>query len=215
MNIPVTIEQVAHQFQIWRSSKISKFDPIPTHLKDLISQLLDHYSQQTIISQLKISSTTISSIKKSHSLHRTKSNSKPHTKPRTKSHNKVPQTGTRHANSTNSKIMIDPSNMTLSEAQMSFIPFQLKATAFTPADDSAADSTISWPSSAQSSLSQSSSSVAQSSSSSAQSFSASSSPSVAQSSNCATCHITRTDGSSLIIKTSDLKSVIQAFLCSS
>jgi len=155
MNTTVTIEQVAHQFQIWRQNKISKFDPIPTHLKDLITQLLPHYRQQTIMRQLNISSTTLSSIKKSHRLNHKKS----HTKLRT----------LHKTNSTNSKTK----SRLPSESKISFIPFQLT----TPSLITSHGSTTSHgpvtdsPTSALSS---------------------------AQPSNCATCHITKTDGSTLI-----------------
>jgi hypothetical protein len=174
MNTTVTIEQVAHQFQIWRQNKISKFDPIPTHLKDLITQLLPHYRQQTIMRQLNISSTTLSSIKKSHRLNHKKS----HTKLRTL--HKTNSTNTH----TNSKTKTKTKSRLASESKMSFIPFQLATPpALTTSNASVTDSPISAF------------------------FSA-------PPSNCATCHITKTDGSSLIIKTSDPKSVIQAFLCS-
>ena len=168
MNTTVTIEHVAHQFQIWRQNKTSKFDPIPTHLKDLITQLLPHYRQQTIMRQLNISSTTLSSIKKSHRLNHKKSDTKLRTL------HKANPTNTR----TKSKSSL------ASESKISFLPFQLTTPpALTTSNASVTDSPT---------------------------FEASSS----QPSNCATCHITKTDGSTLIIKTSDPKSVIQAFLCS-
>jgi len=168
MNTTVTIEHVAHQFQIWRQNKTSKFDPIPTHLKDLITQLLPHYRQQTIMRQLNISSTTLSSIKKSHGLNHKKSDTKLRTL------HKANPTNTR----TKSKSSL------ASESKISFLPFQLTTPpALTTSNASVTDSPT---------------------------FEASSS----QPSNCATCHITKTDGSTLIIKTSDPKSVIQAFLCS-
>jgi hypothetical protein len=177
MNTTVTIEQVAHQFQIWRQNKIRKFDPIPTHLKDLITQLLPHYRQQTIMRQLNISSTTLSSIKKSHLLNHKKS----HTKLRT-----LHKTNSTNA-STNSK---SKSKSSLSsESKISFIPFQLTTPSLITSHGSTTSHgpIIDSPTSALSS---------------------------APPSNCATCHITKTDGSTLIIKTSDPKSVIQAFLCS-
>jgi len=168
MNTTVTIEHVAHQFQIWRQNKTSKFDPIPTHLKDLITQLLPHYRQQTIMRQLNISSTTLSSIKKSHRLNHKKSDTKLRTL------HKANPTNTR----TKSKSSL------ASESKISFLPFQLTTPpALTTSNASVTDSPT---------------------------FEASSS----QPSNCATCHITKTDGSTLIIKTLDPKSVIQAFLCS-
>jgi hypothetical protein len=173
MNTTVTIEQVAHQFQIWRQNKISKFDPIPTRLKELITQLLPHYRQQTIMRQLNISSTTLSSIKKSHRLNHKKS----HTKLRTL--HKTHSTNTR----TNSKTHTKSKSRLPSESKMSFIPFQLATPDPTTSHCPIMDSPTSGLSSA-------------------------------PPSNCATCHITKTDGSSLIIKTSDPKSVIQAFLCS-
>jgi len=177
MNTTVTIEHVAHQFQIWRQNKTSKFDPIPTHLKDLITQLLPHYRQQTIMRQLNISSTTLSSIKKSYRLNHKKSHTKLLTLHKTNS------TITR----TNSKTHTKSKSRLPSESKMSFIPFQLATPpALTTSNAYNAYVTDS------------------------PTFEASSS----QPSNCATCHITKTDGSSLIIKTSDPKSIIQAFLCS-
>ena len=170
MNTTVTIEQVAHQFQIWRQNKTSKFDPIPTHLQDLITQLLPHYRQQTIMRQLNISSTTLSSIKKSHRLNHKKSDTKLRT--------------LHKANPTNTRTKSKSKSSLPSESKMSFIPFQLTTPpALTTSNASVTDSPT---------------------------FEASSS----QPSNCATCHITKTDGSTLIIKTLDPKSVIQAFLCS-
>jgi hypothetical protein len=175
MNTTVTIEQVAHQFQIWRQNKISKFDPIPTHLKDLITQLLPHYRQQTIMRQLNISSTTLSSIKKSHRLDHNKSNTKLRTLHKTNSTN----THTNSKTKTKSRLP--------SESKISFIPFQLTTPPALTTSNAYNASVTDSPT-----------------------FEASSS----QPSNCATSHITKTDGSTLIIKTSDLKSVIQAFLCS-
>ena len=174
MNTTVTIEHVAHQFHIWRQNKTSKFDPIPTHLKELITQLLPHYRQQTIMRQLNISSTTLSSIKKSHRLNHKKSDTKLRTL------HKANSTITR----TNSKTHTKSKSRLPSESKISFLPFQLTTPpALTTSNASVTDSPT---------------------------FEASSS----QPSNCATCHITKTDGSTLIIKTLDPKSVIQAFLCS-
>ncbi|WP_342271260.1 hypothetical protein [Candidatus Tisiphia endosymbiont of Parasteatoda lunata] len=65
MQIPsITIEQVAQQFKAWRQTKTNKFDPIPNHLKELVYQLLHHYSYQEIAKHLNINKATISSIKK-------------------------------------------------------------------------------------------------------------------------------------------------------
>ncbi|WP_342271174.1 hypothetical protein [Candidatus Tisiphia endosymbiont of Parasteatoda lunata] len=56
MQIPsITIEQVAQQFKAWRQTKTNKFDPIPNHLKELVYQLLHHYSYQEIAKHLNIS----------------------------------------------------------------------------------------------------------------------------------------------------------------
>ncbi|WP_417905034.1 hypothetical protein [Candidatus Tisiphia endosymbiont of Micropterix aruncella] len=69
MQIPsITIEQVAQQFKAWRQTKTNKFDPIPNHLKELVHQLLHHYSYQEIAKHLNINinKATISSIKKAH-----------------------------------------------------------------------------------------------------------------------------------------------------
>lgn len=52
---PLTIEEVANQFKIWRQSKKSKFDPIPLYLKDLIKQILPSYSRKQLIDHLGIS----------------------------------------------------------------------------------------------------------------------------------------------------------------
>ncbi|WP_341758053.1 hypothetical protein [Candidatus Tisiphia endosymbiont of Ditula angustiorana] len=67
MQIPsITIEQVAQQFKAWRQTKTNKFDPIPNHLKELVHQLLHHYSYQEIAKHLNINKATISSTKKAH-----------------------------------------------------------------------------------------------------------------------------------------------------
>jgi hypothetical protein len=173
MNTTVTIEHVAHQFQIWRQNKTSKFDPIPTHLKDLITQLLPHYRQQTIMRQLNISSTTLSSITKSHLLNHKKSDTKLRT--------------LHKANPTNTRTKSKSKSSLASESKISFLPFQLTTPPALTTSNAYNASVIDSPT-----------------------FEVSSS----QPSNCATCHITKTDGSSLIIKTSDPKSIIQAFLCS-
>ncbi|WP_425364534.1 hypothetical protein [Candidatus Tisiphia endosymbiont of Mystacides longicornis] len=57
MQIPsITIEQVAQQFKAWRQTKTNKFDPIPNHLKELVHQLLHHYSYQeiAIVNQIEL-----------------------------------------------------------------------------------------------------------------------------------------------------------------
>lgn len=178
MSTPVTIEQVAHQLQIWRQNKTSKFDRIPTHLKELIFQLLPHYRKQTIMRQLYISSTTFSSIKKSHHLNPKNSHTKLHNLGETNSRNT--------STNSNSEPNPNPNPKTPSESKMSFIPFQLSTHTPTP---SCSYDPVDSPT-----------------------FEASSS----KTSNCATSHITKANGSSLIIKTSSdlqIKSVIQAFLC--
>jgi hypothetical protein len=52
---PVTLEQVATQFQSWRNTKKSKFDPIPESLKIAAAELLPLYPKNKIIKSLKIS----------------------------------------------------------------------------------------------------------------------------------------------------------------
>ncbi|WP_425363122.1 hypothetical protein [Candidatus Tisiphia endosymbiont of Hybos culiciformis] len=65
MQIPsITIEQVAQQFKAWRQTKTNKFDPIPNHLKELVRQLLHHYSCKDIAKHLNINKTIISSIQR-------------------------------------------------------------------------------------------------------------------------------------------------------
>ncbi len=67
MQIPsITVEQVAQQFKAWRQTKTNKFDPIPNHLKELVRQLLHHYSCKDIAKHLNINKTIISSIQQAH-----------------------------------------------------------------------------------------------------------------------------------------------------
>ena len=61
---PVSIENIANQFQIWHKSKVNKFAPIPTDLRDLIKQLFHNYSIKEIINHLAISKPTLLLIKK-------------------------------------------------------------------------------------------------------------------------------------------------------
>jgi hypothetical protein len=60
----VSIENVAHQFQIWHKSKVNKFAPIPSDLRGLIKQLFHNYSIKEIINHLAISKPTLLIIKK-------------------------------------------------------------------------------------------------------------------------------------------------------
>ncbi|WP_425363988.1 hypothetical protein [Candidatus Tisiphia endosymbiont of Hybos culiciformis] len=58
MQIPsITIEQVAQQFKAWRQTKTNKFDPIPNHLKELVRQLLHHYSCKDIVKPIELGDT--------------------------------------------------------------------------------------------------------------------------------------------------------------
>ena len=59
MQTPITIEAAAVQFNEWRQSKISKFEPIPDNLKNTIMLLIPHYPKNQIIKHLKLNSTTI------------------------------------------------------------------------------------------------------------------------------------------------------------
>ena len=63
----LNIEEAANQFKLWRQSKTSKRESIPNHFKELIRQLLLHYSQKEIISHFNISRSKLFSIKKENS----------------------------------------------------------------------------------------------------------------------------------------------------
>ena len=64
--ITVTLKEVANQFQLWRDERSSKFSPIPAHLKDQTHQLLKSYSIRQVAISLKISTSVIYKIQKSH-----------------------------------------------------------------------------------------------------------------------------------------------------
>ena len=50
-----SLEQVAATFKDWRSNKLSKFEPVPDSLKQLVKQLIPSYSKMQIIRSLGIS----------------------------------------------------------------------------------------------------------------------------------------------------------------
>ena len=61
---PITIEEVANQFKVWRQNKSNKFEPIPPHLKDLVKQLLSSYSISQLAVALHISRSALYNIQK-------------------------------------------------------------------------------------------------------------------------------------------------------
>lgn len=50
-----SLEQVASTFNDWRSNKLSKFEPVPDSLKQLVKQLMPLYSKMQIIGALGVS----------------------------------------------------------------------------------------------------------------------------------------------------------------
>lgn len=50
-----SLKQVAATFKNWRSNKLSKFEPVPDSLKQLVKQLMPLYSKMQIIRSLGIS----------------------------------------------------------------------------------------------------------------------------------------------------------------
>jgi hypothetical protein len=73
----VTMEEVSHQFQLWRLSKSRRFEPIPSHLKEMVGKLLVDYSASKIAACLHLGNRMIRSIKKACGHHFVKSASKP------------------------------------------------------------------------------------------------------------------------------------------
>ena len=60
----ITIEEAVEQFKIWRQNKNTKFEPIPTHLKDLAKQLLNAYPISQLATTLQISRSALYNIQK-------------------------------------------------------------------------------------------------------------------------------------------------------
>src|SRR5690348_17219258 len=60
---PLTLDAVAQQFSSWRLGKKSKFERIPSRLKELVRQLIAHYPQHRITKTLKISGTFINQLR--------------------------------------------------------------------------------------------------------------------------------------------------------
>ncbi len=60
----ITMEDAVQQFQQWRNSKKSKFDPIPNYLAEVVQQLLLQYSSKEITHHLHLSNRKIFSLKK-------------------------------------------------------------------------------------------------------------------------------------------------------
>jgi hypothetical protein len=66
-NTPLTLEQVADEFQNWRQNKAHRFEHIPSHLKDLVSNhLIPHYPRTVIARTLNLTKSFISSLQKQH-----------------------------------------------------------------------------------------------------------------------------------------------------
>jgi hypothetical protein len=62
---PLTIKEVSRKLKDWDKNRYNKNQPIPHKLKELIKQLLNHYSSAELPDHLYISKTTICAIKKS------------------------------------------------------------------------------------------------------------------------------------------------------
>jgi hypothetical protein len=51
---PITLDEAAKEFQIWRSKRQKKSEPTPEYLKNIVRQLLQHYTKYQIIKKLGI-----------------------------------------------------------------------------------------------------------------------------------------------------------------
>jgi hypothetical protein len=65
MTFPInaTLEEAAKQFQLWRASKKSKFEPVPDTLKVLAKQLLSRYPKSKITEALQVHYSWLKSLK--------------------------------------------------------------------------------------------------------------------------------------------------------
>lgn len=58
-----TLEEVAAEFQLWRSKKLKKSEATPAYLKDMIKHLLPHYTKTQILKKLGVGFEILDSIK--------------------------------------------------------------------------------------------------------------------------------------------------------
>lgn len=171
----VTMEEAGDQFTSWRQSKSHKFEPIPSHLKDLVKILLKRHSKHKIVKFLRISYHIVSAITKS---------TDPFLYPHSSAKRNKEQDNALSNDSCKSK---RSKGRQYYQQPFNFIPFQITQQGSEPILSTSSNRSIAPVSSTLAQLQDGS-------------FS---------------CKIIRPGGFELIIRTSDLKPVIQNFLCSS